>query len=310
MALLTNHWRDLDAAARERAYSPSSCTGGNYRPFVQAYAQRSRAAKAQAACRTLRYGQQAQERLDLFLPVAAANGAAPPLLVFIHGGYWQELGKDDSAFAAADCVGQGLAYAALDYSLAPGASVAQMVAQCRRAVCWLHSQSVALGFDARRIVVAGSSAGAQLAAMVALPGQGPDNSARCIRGAVLVSGIFELEPLVGTSINQALGLMAQTARELSPALQPLQGFAPSIVCWGEVETAEFKRQSRDFAAALRAAGTPCQAFEVPRRNHFDIVFDLADPATELGRSVIAVTPSPWCHLFESHRHAALPTANA
>ena len=75
---------------------------------------------------------------------------------------------------------------------------------------------------------------------------------------------------------------------MSPALQPLAGFAPSIVCWGEVETDEFKRQGRDFAHALRAAGRACQVFEVAQRNHFDIVLDLADPGTPLGRAVLAL----------------------
>ncbi len=276
-------WRDLDQESREREYSPSSCIGGNYQPFVQAYADRSRKARTETPGRlNLQYGHEATQRLDLFVPSTATGSTEPPpLLVFIHGGYWQELSKDDSCFAATDCVAQGIAYAALDYTLAPRASVAQIVAECRGAVNWLHANAQALGFDAQRIVVAGSSAGAHLAAMTALPGSG----AAQVRAAVLVSGIYELEPLIGTSINTALGLTPRSARESSPALRDLKGFPPSIVCWGEVETHEFKRQSLDFAAQLDAADTPCQVFEVPRRNHFDIILDLADPQTQLGRAV-------------------------
>lgn len=284
-------WRDLDAASLERAYSPSSCLGGNYQPFVQAYAERSAQARATLPWQTHRYGPAPAQRLDLFLPPAAAAGSRPPpLLVFIHGGYWQALGKDQSAFAAVDCVQQGVALAVIDYTLAPQATLPQIVAECRQALRWLHGQAGALGFDARRIVVAGSSAGAHLAAMVALPGASPggdEGSAGCVRATVLISGIFELEPLLGTTINAALGLTLPMARAMSPALQPLAGFAPSIVCWGEVETDEFKRQGRDFAAALRAAGSPCPAFEVPARNHFDIVFDLARPGSLLGQAVLA-----------------------
>jgi arylformamidase len=281
---MTSGWRDLDLAAREREYTPSSCIGGNYQPFVQAYADRSHAARQQLPVqRNLQYGNEVTQRLDLFVPPTAPGRAATPpaLLVFIHGGYWQELCKDDSSFPATDCVTQGIAYAAIDYTLAPRASVAQIVAECRGALHWLHANAPALGFDARRIVVAGSSAGAHLAAMTALPGKG----AAPVRGAVLVSGIFELEPLIGTSINGALGLTPPSARELSPALHDVTGFPPSIVCWGEVETSEFKRQSRDFAARLDAADTACQVFEVPQRNHFDIILDLADPQTLLGRAV-------------------------
>lgn len=297
-------WRGLDAAAREREYSPSSCIGGNYQPFIDDYVQRSAAARAALAGRLhLAYGAGARQRLDLFVPAVAAaaaaaapaavaavpavesgaaQGRAPPLLVFIHGGYWQELSKEESAFAAIDAVRQGIAFAALDYTLAPAATVGDMVAECRQALAWLHGRAEELGFDAARVVVAGSSAGAHLAAMCALPGPGES----VVKAAILVSGIFDLEPLVGTSINQALGLDAAHARALSPALADLTGFPPAIVCWGAVETSEFKRQGREFAAALQRAGTPFNTIEVPGRNHFDVVLDLADPATALGVATV------------------------
>ena len=290
-------WRTWDSATREREYSPSSCIGGNYQPHIAAYAERSAAARAQfagsAARLDLAYGASASQRLDFFGPVASASvGVAvealrlPPLLVFIHGGYWQELSKEESSFAATDALAQGFAFAALDYTLAPAATVAAMVAECRQALVWLHAQAGALGFDPARIVVAGSSAGAHLAAMCALPGT---QAAHVVRGAVLVSGIYEVEPLVGTSINDALGLDAAAARAVSPALAAgLRGFPPSVVCWGEVETAEFKRQGRDFASRLRQAGSRCEVFEAPARNHFDVILDLADPATRLGAAAVAL----------------------
>lgn len=290
-------WRDLDAASREREYSPSSCIGGNYQPFIDAYAERSRAARATtAAVLDLRYGQRTTQRLDLFVaPVrpAGATHRPPALLVFIHGGYWQELSKEYSSFAATDCVNQGIAFAALDYTLAPLAGVAQIVTECRQALAWLHRHAGTLGFDAERIVVAGSSAGAHLAAMTALRdvSQACGAGARLVKALVLVSGVYELEPLVGTTVNVALGLTPESARALSPALAALQGFPPSIVCWGAVETMEFKRQSLDFATRLGLAGSTCRAFEVPQRNHFDIILDLADPGTELGRAVVALIRS-------------------
>ena len=280
-------WRDLDACTREREYSPSSCIGGNYEPFVRAYAQQSAAARAATPGRLgLAYGPAETQRLDLFAPAAVPGGAAA-LLVFIHGGYWQELSRQDSAFAASHCVKQGFALAALDYTLAPHASVAQIVGECRDALAWLHANAAGLGLDAQRIVVAGSSAGAHLAAMTALPRA----CAPAVRAAVLVSGIYEIEPLVGTSINHALSLTLESARELSPALLALQGFPRAIVAWGEVETAEFKRQSYDFAARLGRAGTRCETIEVAQRNHFDVILGLADPQDPLGRAVTALMRS-------------------
>ncbi len=259
-------WRSLSEAEREREYSPSSCIGGDYMPYLRAYAERSGAARRAHPPETLRYGPGERQTIDLFVP---GNVARPPVLAFFHGGYWQELSKQESAFAAPQCLAQGIAYAAVDYTLAPKATLSAIVDECRAAVARLER----LG----PLVVAGSSAGAHLAAMVATEG---------LKGAVLVSGIYELEPLIGTSINAALGLDPAEAACNSPMHRALRGFPPSVVCWGDNETDQFKRQSRAFAAALHAAGAACSVFECPGRNHFDVILDLADPATELGRQTL------------------------
>jgi len=262
-------WRRLSEAEREREYSPSSCIGGDYRPYLQAYAERSEAARRSHPPRTIRYGDTEHQTIDLFTPDGVAR---PPVLVFFHGGYWQELSKRDSAFAAPQCLAHGVAYAAVDYTLAPAATLSQIVEECRAAVASLAS----LG----PLVLAGSSAGAHLAAMAAL------GANQQVRGAVLVSGIYELEPLIGTSINVALGLDAAEAARNNPLHVALEGFPPSLVCWGENETDQFKQQSRDFAAALHRAGGDCTTFECAGRNHFDVVLDLADPGTGLGRRTL------------------------
>jgi len=104
-----------------------------------------------------------------------------------------------------------------------------------------------------------------------------------LQGAVLLSGVYDLQPLVGTYINDKLGLDAPAALRLSPLFQPVTAQVPAVVCWGENETDAFKRQSRDYAARIGANGRPASVYEVAGRNHFDIVFDLCDPATRLGR---------------------------
>jgi arylformamidase len=262
-------WRRLTDAEREREYSPSSCIGGDYRPFIQAYAERSAAAYRAHSPTTIRYGSLATQTIDLFtLP----GGTTPPVLVFFHGGYWQELSKRESAFAATDCLAHGIAYAAVDYTLAPEATLSEIVDECRAALGALDRFG--------DVVVAGSSAGAHLASMVAL-----EAGAR-IKGAVLVSGVYDLEPLIGTSINAALGLDAAEAARVSPLRAPLGGFPPSLVCWGNNETGQFKRQSLVFAEAVRAAGRDCATFECDGRNHFDVILDLADETTELGRRTL------------------------
>lgn len=259
------NWRSLSDAEREREYSPSSCIGGDYMPYLRAYADRSAAARRAHPPQTLRYGPGEWQTIDLFMP----KKITPSVLVFFHGGYWQELSKQESAFAASQCLARGIAYAAVDYTLAPRATLSAIVDECRTAVACLS--------EVGPLVVAGSSAGAHLAAMVAN---------ERLKGVVLVSGIYDLEPLVGTSINTALGLDVAEAARNSPMRRPLEGFPPSLVCWGDNETDQFKRQSQAFAQALHVAGAECSVFECPGRNHFDVILDLADPATELGRRTL------------------------
>jgi arylformamidase len=285
---------------RERAYSPSSCIGGNYRPFIDAYVQRSAAAHAAALAAGARhdrlaYGPAPSQGIELYRP--APGGPPTALLVFFHGGYWQELSAADARFAAARCTERGLAFAAVDYTLAPQATLESIVAECRTAIGHLSRQAADLGLDAGRVVVSGSSAGAHLAAMVSLSGALPPD-VRPPAAAILVSGIYRLEPLVGTSINQALALDVARARACSPVLQRLAGFPPSLIAWGDNETGAFKAQSLHFAGALSLAGVPCRTVEVTGRNHFDVILDLVEPGTALGDATLralsdrpAVTPT-------------------
>ena len=279
-------WRDWPLAERERQYSPSSCVP-SLAPYLEVYAARSRDAERRIHCRkNLRWGDQPADTFDYF-PAGAADA---PLLVFFHGGYWQELSKNESLFAAPDFVANGIAFAAIEYTLAPRANIATIVDQSRRAIASLHRQATKLGFDARRIYVAGSSAGAHLAAMLLVDGwqrhYGLPGETAAVAGAILLSGIYDLEPLVGTYIDAALHLTVGDVATLSPARLKLGLSVKTIVAWGENETAEFKRQSRVFAAKLRAATFPVSEFEAAGANHFDIVFGIADTTTQLGRATI------------------------
>jgi arylformamidase len=275
---------DLD---RESEYSPSSCIGGDYLPFVRAYTSLSVKAVAETqACNAqwvrLGFGNQPHQFIDLCVPVVA-DGLVP-VVVFIHGGYWQELSSDDSLFAATAFTGAGTAFAAINYTLAPAASLDDIVTECGNALKMLADRASEFNIDTSRVVVCGSSAGAHLAAMTA--GVIP------LRGVVLVSGIYWLEPLIGTSINDALALDVDAARRNSPGLLPVGQFPPAVVCWGEIETSEFKRQSREFADRLREAGR-VEMFEVPDRNHFDVILDLADTNSMLFRSVTQLTTATF-----------------
>ena len=282
----SSHWRNWTLAERERQYSPSSCVAA-IAPYLAAYAARSREAERQFRCqKNLLWGEGPDETFDYF-PAASVDA---PLLVYFHGGYWQELSKNESLFAAPDCVANGIAFAAIDYTLAPQATLGAIVQQCRRAIASLHRQAATLGFGARRIYVAGNSAGAQLAAMLLVAGWQTAYGLAddVVAGGVLLSGIYDLEPLVGTYIDAALHLTDADVATLSPLRLKAGRPVKTIVAWGENETAEFKRQSRAFASALGGSGFPVSAFEVAGANHFDTVFGLANRESVLGKATFEI----------------------
>ena len=280
----SSHWRNWTLAERERQYSPSSCVA-TIGPYLDAYAARSRDAEQRFRCqKNLLWGEGPDETFDYF----PAESADAPLLVYFHGGYWQELSKNESLFAAPDCVTNGIAFAAIDYTLAPHATLGTIVEQCRWAIASLHRQAATLGFDARRIYVAGNSAGAHLAAMLLVAGWRAAFGLAddVVAGGVLLSGIYDLEPLMGTYIDAELHLTDADVAMLSPLRLKAGRPVKTIIAWGENETAEFKRQSRAFASALGGSGFPVSAFEVAGTNHFDIVFGLANRESMLGQATI------------------------
>ncbi len=282
-------WREMSEEDRQREYSPSSAIGGDFSPFIEAYVQESEAARvlcAQAGnhLTEVRYGPGEFQTIDLVVPHDAEG--TTPLLVYIHGGYWQLLSKRESFFAATGCLDQGLAFAALDYTLAPAASLDEIVEECREALRNLGLAAADYGYDPDRIFIAGSSAGGHLTAMMGLAGidQSAGGLGFAPAGLVLISGVFELEPLIGTTVNDAVGLDLEAARRNSPMLADLEGLPPSLLTWGEIETDEFKRQSKLMAYKMSQAGVEASLLEIPERNHFDIVMDLADPRTLLGQA--------------------------
>jgi arylformamidase len=276
---------DSDRRLRDRAYSPSLCVDDMGR-YLREYAERSERARSTLSWSEYAYGPTDAERLRLF-PAGGSRGA--PLHVFVHGGYWQELSKEESCFAAADFVTRGAAFAALGYGLAPHYSLDEIVAMVRSGVLWLYENAYALGVDPSRIFLSGSSAGAHLVAMCLLSDWLPASlpPPRVVCGATLLSGIYDLEPLRHTYVGEAIGLTAAQAARNSP-IRHLRGpFPPLIIARGGNETPAFADQQDRFAAALSALGASVTDLVIGPRNHFDLPFELADPASPLGRATLA-----------------------
>ena len=282
-------WRDYDPEELERQYNARASVA-NFDAEIARYRDLSEASYAtRRVIRDLAYGDAPAERIDYF-PV----GTKSPVLIFVHGGYWRLLGRSDSAFMAAALAARGISTAVIEYSLAPEASLDQIVAETRRAVAWIHANISAHGGDPERMFICGSSAGAQLAAMALATGWSADFGIpnMPLKGGLLLSGLYDLEPLRHCQPNEWLNLDAAAAHRNSP--QHLT-FAPNHVLsihWGGAETDEFKRQSRDFLGKLQSAGKNASGSEIEDRNHFDIVTDLADPNRELFRTLISMIESP------------------
>jgi arylformamidase len=235
----------------------------------------------------LRYGPGPKETLDLFMPAGGARGT----FVFLHGGYWRALDKSDFSFVAGPFVAQGYAVAVANYDLCPEVSIATIVDECRRAVAWIVREGAAHGANSERIVVGGHSAGGHLAAMLLATdwvaqvlGRDP------IAGAVSVSGVHDLTPMVQFSFNADFKLDAAEAARLSPVHLSPRSRAPLVLAVGADETSEFIRQTRilwDAWPANRPVGAHTPLI-VPARHHFSVVVDYADADSELTQATLAL----------------------
>lgn len=202
-----------------------------------------------------------------------------PLLVYIHGGYWQQLSAADSLFVAKDAQRHGVSLFAVEYTLAPHATIDQMIKECVVAIVEISKR-----LSSSRVVVAGCSAGAHLAAMCA----GDENLKKIVDAYVLLSGIYDLRPLVVTPTNEALRLDEAKATALSPLfLKPDYGKAKVFCAAAEYDPPEFIRQNFEFANHLQAHLVPkindVEQVVVAKRDHFDLPYDLLDEKTIIGK---------------------------
>lgn len=281
-----------DPAWLERMYNNRALVP-DHMDYLQRWARDSAQVRAQAPCvLDVAYGTGAGEALDIF-PSTRAAGAPVSVLVFIHGGYWRALDKSDHSFIAPPFTQAGFCVVVVNYALCPGTpeapvTIPHIVRQMEKAVAWVARHIEAHGGDARRITVAGHSAGGHLAAMLlsCLWQQvDPDLPSDLIKDALSISGLYDLEPLCHTPFLQdSLRLTGGDALKASPAGMPApyvgegRGVLVSVV--GGDESGEFRRQNRLIRQAWGEEAVPvCE--EVPGRNHFTVVDALVEPRHQL-----------------------------
>ena len=277
---------DYDQAGLDAQYNLRARWPDHDRYFDR-WAAESAATRERLACRLdLAYGPTAGQRLDLF---PAADTPAP-LIAFIHGGYWQALDKSDFSYLASAFHDQGLAYASLNYDLAPGAGIAAMVGQIRRALVWLQDHAGELGIDAARICAVGHSAGGHLVAMAMTTDW--STAFGCphspLAAGCSISGLYDLRPIYLCYHQQVLNIAADALAQLSPVdLAP--GDCTALLCAvGEEETQEFLRQQRGFLDAWHGKGASVDGMIVSRHHHFSILDCLLDPDDLLFRRVLGL----------------------
>jgi len=232
----------------------------------------------------------ATETLDYFPATHVADGARPPLVVFLHGGYYRALDKRDHSFVAGALMRRGVSVAVINYALCPVVSVETIVRQALRAVAWLYRQADILGHDEDRIFLAGHSVGGHLVTMLMTafwPQIGADLPADLVKGGVSISGLYDLEPLRRADFLQAdLKLSDADVARMSPAFMQPATRAPLITAVGELESSEYHRQNALIRAAWRDNAR--EDIPLPGRHHFNAMDDLTREDSPLMRALLGM----------------------
>jgi len=228
------------------------------------------------------YGDKDVEKMDIFR-TQAANA---PVHIFIHGGAWRRGSVKNLAYIAEPFVHAGVCVVLPDFNGVEelGGSLMAMEGQVRSAIAWVAKNAKSFGGDPNRIYLSGHSSGAHLSGC-ALSADWPREyglPADVIKGAVLVSGMYELKPVSLSGRSKYVKFDEATLENLSAQRHLDRIRVPVVVAHASLDTPEFQRQSREFAAALKAAGKPVEFLVGEGYNHFEFIETLGNPYGILG----------------------------
>lgn len=267
-------WNGFTRGALDAAYNNAAAVPGSAERIAR-WTARSDALRArQPSELDIAYGAGPRNRFDVF----RCGRADAPLVVFIHGGWWQRNSKEVFSCMAEGPMAAGFDVALPGYTLAPEATLGQIAAEIRAALDAVAAHQAARG-GCGSFILAGWSAGGHLSALTL--------DHRAVTAGLAISGVFDLEPLRHCYVNDALGLDEATAASLSPARRPVCA-KPLALAFGLGELPELQRQSADFGALRAAGGQPAFGLPLAGHDHFSILEELASPGGVLAGLLVGL----------------------
>jgi acetyl esterase/lipase len=269
-------WNGMTQAALDAAYNNMAAVSDSTERVASWTARSAELRSRQAAELDIAYGPKPRNRFDVF----RCGRPDAPLVVFIHGGWWQRNSKEVFSCVAEGPLALGLDVALIGYTLAPEATLSEIAREVRGALDALVSYQAAHGRPTE-IILSGWSAGGHLTVLAM------DHPA--VAAGLSISGVFDLEPIRHSYINDKLRLTETEVTELSPQHRQLTS-KPLIVAFGRAELPEMQRQSVEFHACGSIAGSPVENLPLVGRDHFSIIEDLIRPEGELAKACRRLAP--------------------
>lgn len=269
---------ELDKAYDQRNWAPNS------QEVIARYTADSAAVRKKYPPKTASYGKSQAETLDIFAP---ADAKGLPVMVFIHGGAWRALGKDDSAAAATTFVENKCLYVALNFANIPAVQLPEMAAQCRSALLWVHTHIEKFGGDPSRIFLSGHSSGGHLCGVMLMTDWGSlGGPADLLKGGVVMSGMYELYPVLMSARSSYVKVSSADVVALSPMRHLDRLNCSVIVVNGDKESPEFQRHSKEFATALAGMGRLAGRFVLADKNHFEVPEEVNSADSSLSKAIL------------------------
>lgn len=274
---------ELDASYDQAYYEPLIAQVAN-RLASNSEATRARIGEPQRAA----YGETEIEKLDIY----RTDRTNAPIFVFIHGGNWFLGSAKQHGFSAEMFINAGAHYVALDFVSVKdvGGDLGVMAAQVRRGIVWVYKNAARFGGDPERIYIGGHSSGGHLCGVALVTDWQKEFGLppTIVRGGLCMSGIYEMLPVRLSWRRTYVNFTDAMADAMSSQRHIDKLNAPIIVTYGTLETPDFQRQSRDFAAAVKAAGKPVQLIEAPGYHHLEMAETLGNPYGPNGRAALAL----------------------